>query len=352
MKRVLTLYFLLIASLGYGQWDEPILPDLEGGALIDQLAQNYKPNFTLTNAESKDTLYAQIYRVSDSVSCVYTGFRAPLDPGDPSQAVFNYGINLEHTYPKSKGTEDNQAEADMHHLYPSRADVNSDRASLPFSDIPDGTTDSWYYLDQELTSIPSSNIDLYSEVVFNQSFEAREDHKGNIARAMFYVYTIYNFEVTSKDPDFFPDQLPTLCQWHLDDPVDQLEWERTQLIAQYQDDKPNPFVLDCTLAYRAYCQGEAEACQPTGANEIEVESLLAQVTVLGEQLKVQVQIDEPQNIQIVLIDLQGKLVNTLFAGHWPTGLQQTTFNTSTLPSGIYIVHLVSPRGVFTQRIGL
>jgi hypothetical protein len=45
----------------------------------------------------------------------------------------------------------------------------------------------------------------------------------------------------------------TLCDWHNYDPVDSLEWERTFAIAKYQDNKANPFVLDCSLAKRAYC---------------------------------------------------------------------------------------------------
>ncbi len=350
MKNVFTLSLLFIASLGYGQWDEPVLPGMEGQALIDQLVQNYKPNFTLTNTASKDTLYARIYRVSDSVSCVYTGFRVPLDPGDPSQAVFAYGINLEHTYPKSKGTDNNQAEADMHHLYPTLADVNGDRASLPFADIPDGNTDTWYYLDQEQSGIQSSNIDLYSEVVFNEHFEAREDHKGNIARAMFYVYTMYNSEVTSADPDFFAEQLETLCQWHLQDPVDQLEWERSWKIAEYQDGQPNPFVLDCTLAYRAYCQGITEACQPTGVFVAQAQISNAQVAVLGEELQVQVQIEEPEKLQIVLLDLQGKVIQTFFDGVWPVGNQAKHYSLVDYPHGLYVVRIQTAHGQYAQRI--
>ncbi|MGB5024704.1 MAG: T9SS type A sorting domain-containing protein, partial [Saprospiraceae bacterium] len=40
-----------------------------------------------------------------------------------------------------------------------------------------------------------------------------------------------------------------------------LEWTRTYLIAKYQDQKPNPFVLDCSLAKRSYCSQSPNCSQ-------------------------------------------------------------------------------------------
>ncbi|MFN8329951.1 MAG: hypothetical protein U0T81_01815 [Saprospiraceae bacterium] len=45
------------------------------------------------------------------------------------------------------------------------------------------------------------------------------------------------------------------CVTGIQDPVDSLEWKRTFMISQYQDGKANPFVLDCTLPQRCYCEG-------------------------------------------------------------------------------------------------
>ena len=48
-------------------------------------------------------------------------------------------------------------------------------------------------VDYYSNSIPNQFIDEYSEVDNdNEKFEPREDVKGNIARSMFYFYTIYN----------------------------------------------------------------------------------------------------------------------------------------------------------------
>ena len=49
-----------------------------------------------------------------------------------------------------------------------------------------------------------------------------------------------------------------LYQWHLDDPIINSEISRTWAIAEWQDDIPNPFILDDSLVYRAYFYEEDE----------------------------------------------------------------------------------------------
>ena len=66
---------------------------------------------------------------------------------------------------------------------------------------------------------------------------------------MFYFYTIYD---NVANDSFFNGQKEVLYQWHLDDPVINSEIDRTWAIASYQNDIPNPFILDNTLIYRAY----------------------------------------------------------------------------------------------------
>lgn len=254
------LSILLIASLLYlslgAQGHQPVFPELEGDELYDAVRENFTPASVLTYGAARDILFGTVYEQNNTLGCVYTGWEVPLPPGeDPTQAAFQngMGLNTEHTYPQAKGASQEPARADMHHLYPTRVDVNGARGNLPFGEIPDNQTDSWFWQDQELSNAPGSNRDFYSELLENGFFEPREDHKGNVARAMFYFYTIYRAEAQAADANYFAPQRATLCQWHQQDPIDAQEWERTFLIAQYQDDKANPFVLDCTLAGRMYC---------------------------------------------------------------------------------------------------
>ena len=84
----------------------------------------------------------------------------------------------------------------------------------------------------------------------------REEVKGNIARAVFYFYAIYQSTANSKDPNFFHLQKETLYLWHLADPVDAVEKERNKLISLQQGNE-NPFISDSTLAWRAYFEEDA-----------------------------------------------------------------------------------------------
>lgn len=272
IKKLIILLFSTSSITVFGQGYEAVFPNLEGQELFDAVTENFTPVIHLSYANTRDTLFGEIYRVNDSLHCIYTDWAVSMPPGqDPTQAAFQggAGINTEHTWPQSKGAGSSAPKSDMHHLYPSRANVNQDRASLKFGNIPDNMTDRWYYLSSTLTSIPTNNKDNYSEYLQNNSFEAREAVKGNIARSMFYFYTIYRSLAEAEGAGFFQSQQEDLCQWHTEDPVDKNEWERTFLIASHQSNKPNPFVLDCSLAARMYCPNLVdELCNATATTSV------------------------------------------------------------------------------------
>jgi hypothetical protein len=138
--------------------------------------------------------------------------------------------------------------SDMHALRPCKDNVNSARNNKPFNEVVDAETITWYWQDSQTSSIPSSNIDEYSEN-YGSYFEPREDRKGDIARTMFYFYTMYS---DVADDDFFEGQKEVLKTWHELDSADEEEIIRTWQIAFYQQNKPNPFILDETLIERAY----------------------------------------------------------------------------------------------------
>lgn len=277
LERFITLslivFFALVAK---GQYQIPVLPELDGQELILELVKEYKPATVLSYGEARDTLYSKIYKRNDSVYCVYSGYALYLPPNtDPSTFLLSGGsedgINAEHTYPQSKGAGNGNARSDMHHLYPARAGVNSARSNYPFAEIPDNETDTWFFNDYDQPFIPSSNIELYSEVYLpatfeERRFEPREDHKGNVARAIFYFYTMYRSEANAADPFYFSGMRETLCDWHFLDPVDSLEWVQNYQKAAYQDGRPNPFILDCSLPERSYCADLPLSCL-TAINE-------------------------------------------------------------------------------------
>ena len=66
---------------------------------------------------------------------------------------------------------------------------------------------------------------------------------------MFYFFAMYN---DVADTNFWNEQRDVLLDWHYYDEVDEWEMNRTWLIASYQENQPNPFVLDSSLARRIW----------------------------------------------------------------------------------------------------
>ena len=247
---------------------QTLFPGLTGSDLLSALETEYAPNSVASSSGSKDLLYSEVdvetRSGDDGVAGIYTDWFVAFDCSpsrDPSQDVFNggSGINQEHVWPRSEGTGSGLAERDMHHLFPSRVDVNSDRGSLPFGDSNDAQTQTWYYLDQSTsTDPPLATRDLWSERIVNTVFEPREDRKGDIARALFYVYTMYGPEGTNQvSTSFFTAMQDTLLAWHRADPATAADIARSERVADYQTthsgtDAINPFVVDSSLAARAF----------------------------------------------------------------------------------------------------
>ncbi|MCG2419106.1 endonuclease [Aequorivita sp. F47161] len=224
---------------------------------LKNLVQNYKPQHVLSYDEARAVMYTQIYNINDTVSCMYSGYKLPLSHTQENPVLklmklnpFN-SIIAEHSYPKSKGASNGNAKSDMHHLFPVRLSVNVSRYNHPFGDVTDEECDVWYTADDKYKSKPDE-VETFCAKEGNKKFEPQDSFKGNVARAVFYFYTMYREEADLADDSFFELQRETLLAWHKQDPVDALELKRTLQIAAYQSGKANPFVLDETLAERLY----------------------------------------------------------------------------------------------------
>ncbi|MEM1122881.1 MAG: endonuclease [Bacteroidota bacterium] len=257
MKNFLLFLFTLFSTILSAQ---NIIESCKSGQpLIDAVRELYTPDSTLGYGPARDTLYSQIDNDGLNLSGIYTDFTVTLEEGaDPSISAFQNerGLNAEHVYPQSRGARDEPGRSDMHNLYPSKVDVNSARGSCIFGEIDDEDTEFWFILGETLNQIPNSNIDAYSEKDEESCvFEPRESVKGDIARAVFYFYTIYQDKAEEADASFFPKQKDVLLAWHQSDPVSEKEIQRNELIASYQGNL-NPFTVDTTLARRAFFQDD------------------------------------------------------------------------------------------------
>ena len=227
-------------------------PGLTRESLFNYLSTNYKTSTTLGYNQARDVMYSIIDLEDDNtLKGIYTNYTITIDPNqDPRPQTNAQNMNCEHSWPQSMGAGSEPQKSDLHHLYPCRGNVNSSRGNKPYAEIDDNDTDKWWRFDYYETSIPSQYIDEFSEVDNdNGKFEPREAVKGNIARGMFYFFTIYNDEA---DHNFFEEQKDFLNLWDKQDPVDDIELARTLSIATYQDDIVNPFVIDSTLVKRIW----------------------------------------------------------------------------------------------------
>ena len=217
--------------------------------LITYLQTNYTSNQFLGYDNARDILYSEIDNNNNNVYCIYTNYSVQTNTSeDPSTHMYNNGINCEHLWPQSLGASGMPMKSDLHHLRPCKENVNSSRGNKPFNEILDYQTNTWFWLEYSANNIPQNNLNEYSESG-STAFEPREDVKGDVARSLFYFYTIYN---DVADDNFFNSQKDILYDWHNNDPPNNLEIDRTWAIADYQNNIPNPFVLDNSLIFRAY----------------------------------------------------------------------------------------------------
>ena len=285
-KNSFIIKLLFLICFTYSQNPLIIEPGLNQTNLLNYVKQNYTPTNILSYDNARDIIFSEIDNFNDTISCVYSGYSISLIGGycscenentdcnsnsnqtdcnfnngiwieepDPSIEAYYKNINIEHTWPQSMGAEYGNPKSDMHHLYPTKSNINSSRGNDPFSDIQDENTHKWYRKSEILFDVPDQNIDEYSEK-YNpdnqpnlERFEPKEDHKGNVARAMFYFFSIYN---EFANVDFWNIQKSTLLNWHYNDPVDFAEDFRSNLISEYQDNISNPFIIDSTLARRIW----------------------------------------------------------------------------------------------------
>lgn len=175
----------------------------------------------------------------DNVILLYTGWSVNAAQEYNSGS----GWSREHVWAKSRGDFGTSLGpgTDVHHLRPCDISVNSARNSRWFDNC-----DEPYYDGGILTNSYTSSTDWV--------WKPRDAVKGDVARMIFYMATRY--EGKNGDPDLYLiDSLPqdkytndpvharlsTLLEWHHEDPVDDFERNRNEVIYSYQNNR-NPFI--------------------------------------------------------------------------------------------------------------
>lgn len=189
---------------------------------------------TLGYSTARKKMYAYIDNHNDSVECVYSGFKVYNAYGN--EITYPAPVNTEHTVPQSFFSSMDPMLSDLHHLFPTYDLWNTDRGNNPFMDIPDNNTIKWVINNFSQSNIPVNNINGYSEYR-PTDYEPRESHKGDLARAVAYFYTMYPQVGQSTDVI----DLNTMLLWNTLDPPDQKEIDRNNAVVIYQGNS-NPYV--------------------------------------------------------------------------------------------------------------
>ncbi|RKY54405.1 MAG: hypothetical protein DRP93_05140 [Candidatus Neomarinimicrobiota bacterium] len=222
--------------------------------LLTSIAFSAIPDGYYDNASglSGTALKAALHDIIDghteySYDFLWTGLKyTDEDPNNSSNFILIYtgrslsktqaypDWNREHVWAKSHGDFGNTPPCgtDMHHLRPSDVSVNGDRGNKDFDN--GGTQHS------EATG-------CYYDA---DSWEPRDEVKGDIARSMFYMTVRYegdNDELDLELVDYTPTsgpnfgKLSTLLAWHVQDPVSDFERTRNDRVYSYQHNR-NPFI--------------------------------------------------------------------------------------------------------------
>jgi hypothetical protein len=225
LRAIIIISLAMISSIGFCN-------DLRT-QMRELVIQNHMP--IRDWREAKHHLLQNIYLEKDSqgffIRDVYCHniIRKRVGPDSmPNGAV----INIEHTWPQSKFPKrgSKTQKADLHHLFPTDAETNNKRANHTFSDQTRS---------RPMTDCAPSKIG-YNSNLGEQSFEPPAEHKGNVARALFYFALRYNGQIV-------PEEEIVLRIWNELDPVDTEEMKRNDLIETIQGNR-NIFVDDAEYA--------------------------------------------------------------------------------------------------------
>ncbi len=194
---------------------------------------------------AREQMYGSVDEVGSQIECVYTGFQQAAE-----FVTFPDPINAEHLVPQSYYGSISPMRSDIWSLRPAHGSPNSARSNNPYGEVDDATAQ-WYGVDGQGNYISTGTIPANPDDFSERSggvWEPRESQKGDVARAVYYFYTMYPTQAGDLSGVCDPQ---TLYDWHLADPVSAFEVQRNDRIETAQGNR-NPYVDDPTLVFRAW----------------------------------------------------------------------------------------------------
>ena len=334
----------------------PVHPDLSGQALTAALARDFAPAVVFPYDRARDSLFAAVYAEpapagGDSLRCLYSGVAVYLAPGlDPTAAAYAASprVSTEHLWPQNRGTtEGSPAHSDLHGLAPAQQSINASRSDVPFGEVPDAEAARWWGPTPGVLTAPPplATRDLYSEKRNGSSplMEPREAVEGDVARALFYVWTVYGPHGGPRaqpaiDVAFWESMRPTLLGWHAQDPADAAERARSATVARWQGTE-NPFVLDASLATRAFGSPTPLDASPASLPLLAISPPAPNPS--AGAARATLSLAGPAHVVVTVVDALGRTVAVAFDGH-ASGTAQ--IRVPPLAPGVYVLRAVAFHG--------
>jgi endonuclease I len=222
------------------------LEDAAGPELVRRLCALVHDGYaSVSYSTAGDLVRDEVDNVGGQVQEIYSGIWQ--SPG---------GLNIEHTWPQSKGADAVPPKSDMFHLYASNPNYNSPRGNLPYGTV---VNKDWPTTNEVCNHACTDHFPGREDVGCCtirgtdgsgvKVFEPRDAHKGNVARAVFYFALRYGTDCALKPLEEYDgygtahaSMTETLYkEWNRLDPPDANERTRNDRIETHQKVR-NPFI--------------------------------------------------------------------------------------------------------------
>ena len=235
-KRGVDATELSADALAYytGNYTYDKLDDMSSSALKSALKT------LMTSTHSYKSTYNDCHYKADRTDCeegkgnvvlIYTSYSATMSQWD--------GWNREHVWPQSLGGGNTSGGgADLHHIRPSDAGVNSSRGNKKYGNVDGGTAK---YGSNPATGVLGGHYNT-------TYFEPLDNVKGDVARICLYVWVRWGSDWDADSVTEVFQSVDVLLEWCALDPVDTWEMGRNDVVEDIQGNR-NVFIDYPELAW-------------------------------------------------------------------------------------------------------
>lgn len=264
----LAIILVLGTLFGFAQYQ---IKSLDLSAQVVQATDYYAALDTSSNGATFRSKLSDLITKTHTKLTSYDGLRdvfktSDADPNKSGNIIWFYSgtsvafngkfgsTNREHVWPKKGGTafdgdKERNVGSDAHHLRPAEQNLNSDRGSKQFGEVPTIASN----------IVPQAGSTSYDNLCYLQGnyFYPGKGYRGATARILMYIETRWgdnynlNFVIGAGDCKTIGD-IETLMKWHYQEPPTAEEIRRNEAVFKIQGNR-NPFIDHPEFATKIYC---------------------------------------------------------------------------------------------------